>query len=170
MMGYDVPRDEVFVDLRTTQHTDGPLTYKFGGTRLQAIPVTHLPSAVAGNLLKMRDQGERILGHQLNAVLINCYKNGSDSVSDHKDNDDTMFPGSKVLSVSVGATRLFKIKPDTIPEGKKRRESFKIPLKGGSALVMLPRFQELFEHGIPKSKRADVGKRFNLTFRKLIVS
>ena len=162
LMGKRVPRKELLV------HSKGSCTYKFGGKRHASVPLSELPPAVRGYLRAMFQRAAELLGHRVDVVLINFYKDGNDSVSDHSDNDDTMDPDSKVLSVSVGATRDFKIKTQKVPAGKKQRQSFKIPLVGGSALIMFPRFQTEFLHGIPKITNRVVGSRFNLTFRKLV--
>ena len=161
-MGNPVPRKELLV------HWKGGCTYKFGGKRHASVPLSDLPPAVRVYLRAMFQRAAELLGHRVDVVLINFYKDGKDSVSDHSDNDDNMDPDSKVLSVSVGATRDFKIIPNAIPAGKKRKQSFKIPLVGGSALIMFPRFQTEFLHGIPKITKRVIGSRFNLTFRKLV--
>jgi len=100
--------------------------------------------------------GERY--HEPNSMLVNVYRNGSDYVSMHRD-DEPLFDNTQpIASVSLGATRAFSI-------GASRRSvDYTVNLEDKSLLLMLPGFQEKYWHGVPRQPDVE-GARINLTFR-----
>lgn len=53
----------------------------------------------------IRGHVERQLGHPVNHVLIQCYRNGSDYISEHSDKTLDIFRWSYIANVSIGAMR-----------------------------------------------------------------
>nr|UDO47354.1 alkylated DNA repair [Pandoravirus massiliensis] len=94
------------------------------------------------------------------AVLINEYRDGSDHISWHSD-DDYSIDRTDIASLSLGATRDFKVRAKA---DRTRQTTF--ALDSGDVLHMHGACQELYEHHVPKRARAS-GMRFNLTFRRL---
>ena len=97
-------------------------------------------------------------GHVYNGCLCNLYRDGRNSVAWHSDREAY---GGAVASLSLGATRVFRIRSKA-----DHRLTHDLPLPSGSLLVMRPGCQEATEHTVPKTKRP-VGMRINLTFRQV---
>jgi alkylated DNA repair dioxygenase AlkB len=93
-----------------------------------------------------------------NAVLCNLYRDGNDSVGLHADAEPEM--GPVIASLSLGATRLFRLK------GKDGTVAFSERLPGGSLLIMAGRTQKNLKHEVPKEPRVTQA-RINLTFRRI---
>ena len=77
-----------------------------------------------------------------------------------------MDPGSVVLSISLGAERVFRVK-DHASKGKQYKQDFAMPNR--SYLVMGGKMQERFTHEVPKISGARaklMGPRINITFRR----
>jgi alkylated DNA repair dioxygenase AlkB len=94
-----------------------------------------------------------------NAVGLNLYRDGRDSVAMHNDKLHTIVPGQPIALVSLGDARrmLIRAKAGT-------RERHALDLAHGSLLVMSHASQLSHEHGIPKTARA-VGPRMSVVFR-----
>lgn len=54
---------------------------------------------------KIRDYAQKAVGHKLNHVLIQLYRDGSDHISEHSDKTLDIVQGSKIVNVSLGAQR-----------------------------------------------------------------
>jgi alkylated DNA repair dioxygenase AlkB len=101
---------------------------------------------------------EEATGERFNSVLCNLYRDGSDSVAWHADDEPGLGPDPIIASVSLGAVRRFKVKP------KAGGKATDFDLQPGSLLLMGSGTQANFIHCISKTKKA-VGPRINLTFR-----
>ncbi|TXC85304.1 alpha-ketoglutarate-dependent dioxygenase AlkB family protein [Luteibaculum oceani] len=97
---------------------------------------------------------------QFNCVLMNYYRNGSDSMGWHADNEPELGENPSIASLSLGGVRVMNIK------NKKSKRLTKISLNPGSLLLMKGAFQENFIHAIPKTTKP-VPPRINLTFRQI---
>ena len=102
-------------------------------------------------------------GAQYNSVLVNLYRDGSDSVSWHSDNEAVNGSEPTIASVSLGATRRFDLRH------KESGETVRVDLEDGSLLVMSGLSQHCWVHQIAKTK-TKVGPRINLTFRRVFTS
>lgn len=102
------------------------------------------------------------LHNTFNAVLLNYYRNGADSMGWHADNEASLGRNPIIASVSFGATRPIQFKHNTQENLK-----HKINLEHGSLLVMKGETQHFWKHQIPKTSKP-VGPRINLTFRNLL--
>jgi alkylated DNA repair dioxygenase AlkB len=121
------------------------------GIRARAWPET---------LLELKLRLEAACHVQFNAVLLNLYRDGRDSVAWHSDSETLSGPEPIVASLTLGASRKFMFRPKRGRPGHPL--SFELP--SGSLLVMGPGTQEHWEHHVPKTQRP-VGPRINLTFR-----
>jgi len=94
-----------------------------------------------------------------NAVGLNLYRHGDDSVAMHNDKLHTLMPGQPIAIVSLGATRRMGIRAKAAP-----RRAIHIDLAPGSLLAMSHASQLRYEHGIPKTRSA-VGARISVVYR-----
>lgn len=93
-----------------------------------------------------------------NAVGMNLYRDGRDSVAMHNDKLHTIVAGMPIALVSLGDPRRMRIKPKHAP-GR-----IDLDLAHGSLLVMSHASQLSHEHGIPKTTRP-AGPRMSVVFR-----
>ena len=145
-MGHPVPRDEVWM---------GPYPYKFSGRTLNAVSWT--PEIEA-----LRGRNQSIYGGEYNSVLLNRYRDGTDSVSWHADDEPEMDFQHPIASVSLGACRKFLVRANDT------REIKTFLLSSGSLLIMPAGFQQSYQHSIPKMK-TPIRERINLTFRRMLL-
>lgn len=110
-------------------------------------------------LWAMRTQLNNLCAKEFNAVLLNYYRSGQDSMGWHRDNEKEI-DTSVIASVSFGASRTFQARHRS--KGIKRS----VELEHGSLLLM-KNCQEHWEHQLPKRTRVDQ-PRLNLTFRRII--
>lgn len=105
-----------------------------------------------------RDVGEAA-GVVFNTCLANYYRDGRDSIGMHSDDEPELGPEPMIASISLGATRTFKL------ARKDKSQRMNIALTGGSLLVMRGNSQRDWMHGIDKEPGS--GPRVNLTFRRM---
>lgn len=92
-----------------------------------------------------------------NYVLCNLYRDGTDHIGWHADDEgDLVKP--LIVSVSLGATRDFVLRRNGC------KDSITTPLTSGSILVMAGDTQKNYKHSVPRRARVDL-PRLNLTFR-----
>lgn len=133
----------------------GDYSYTYSG-------ITWLPKAWTPLLWSLTKEIEEITGAQYNGVLLNLYENGSSSIGMHSDDEPEFGSFPIIASLSLGSERIFKFQ-----RKDKSLDTVKIPLPHGSILIMRGSTQELYKHGIDKTKE-DVGPRINLTFRHIV--
>ena len=135
---------------------DAGVAYRYSG-------VTHTGAGWPPALREIRDAVEQRSGAQFNGVLLNLYRDGSDSMGRHYDAEPELGRNPLVASVSLGAVRRFVLRHRA--DGDKRV----IDLASGSLLLMGGTLQHHWTHELPKTARP-VGERINLTFRRFITS
>ncbi|KGO93634.1 2OG-Fe(II) oxygenase [Flavobacterium subsaxonicum WB 4.1-42 = DSM 21790] len=113
-------------------------------------------------LLELRLRVEKETGLQFNAVLLNLYRNGNDSVAWHSDKEHRIGSNPNIASVTFGQTRPFKFRHKT----NKEIAQVEIPLHHGTLLLMSGTTNTFWEHHIPKSAK-EMLPRINLTFRQV---
>jgi alkylated DNA repair dioxygenase AlkB len=153
--GSAVPRDEAYYGDSETFYTYSrreyqPLTWLPELLCLKSRVEQATPAAAYANL------SLPVLGY--NAVLCNLYRDGKDSVGLHADAEPEM--GPVIASLSLGATRLFRLK------AKDGTVVLSERLPGGSLLIMAGQTQKSFKHEVPKEPRVTQA-RINLTFRRI---
>lgn len=97
-----------------------------------------------------------------NSVLLNLYRDGSDKVSWHADDEKGLGMKPLIASVSLGATRRFDLKHKTDTE-----EKLQLELVQGSLVIMKGALQHNWLHQIPVQKKI-LDSRINLTFRTIV--
>ena len=90
---------------------------------------------------------------------MNRYRSGADSVGMHADDEPGM--GNVIGSLSLGATRTFRIKHN------KSKEVRCFEVGNGTLIIMAGTMQQFWKHEVPKTA-ASVGERINLTFRSIV--
>lgn len=100
-------------------------------------------------------------GLDFNCVLLNLYRDGSDSMGWHSDDEPELGNNPVIASISLGAPRRFVLRSKI-----DRQCRFEIEPDHGSLLLMRGDMQAHWQHQVPKTARA-VGPRINLTFRKV---
>jgi alkylated DNA repair dioxygenase AlkB len=132
-------------------HGDENAVYRYSG-------LTHYPRPWTPELLVLRDRIASLCGRPFNSVLGNWYRDGNDSMGWHADNEQVLGRDPWVASLSLGETRLFKIRHN------RTKQTLDLRLAHGSLLVMGGSLQHHWRHCVPKS-RSVMGQRINLTFR-----
>jgi alkylated DNA repair dioxygenase AlkB len=138
----------------TAWHGDPGAGYVYSGLLQQ-------PHAWTVSLAALRDRVTDQAGHRFDSVLLNLYRDGADTVAWHADDEPELGSAPVIASVSLGATRRFRIR---------RRDDharcIDLQLGAGSLLIMRGPLQQLCEHTVPRTARP-VGPRINLTFRRV---
>lgn len=134
---------------------DHGATYRYSG-------VTHQPLLWTSELLAVKRAIEQCCEFTFNSVLANLYRNGSDSMGCHADDEKELGHYPVIASLSLGETRLFKL------HHKKRNTTLNFELGHGDLVVMAGAMQEHWVHSVPKTKRFK-SARINLTFRKILM-
>nr|WP_315197512.1 alpha-ketoglutarate-dependent dioxygenase AlkB [uncultured Flavobacterium sp.] len=111
-------------------------------------------------IIKTRVEKETLIN--FNAVLLNLYRNGKDSVSWHSDKTQSENKDMNIASVTFGETRMFRLRHKFL----KHLPQIEIPLHHGSFLLMAGKTNSFWEHQVPKTAK-DVLPRINLTFRQV---
>ena len=100
-------------------------------------------------------------GHEFNGVLLNYYRDGRDAMGWHADDEPELDPESPIASLSLGASRTFRLRP----RGG-AGQPLNLELADGDLLVMDPPTQVHWHHALPRRLRLRE-PRLNLTFRRL---
>jgi alkylated DNA repair dioxygenase AlkB len=137
----------------TAWHGDIGRTYSYSGLQLRPAPWTPL-------LLAIKQDIETLTGDRFNSVLLNLYRDEQDSVAWHSDDEAELGAQPVIASLSLGATRTFKLRH------KQSGRLVSIELHDGCLLRMAGKTQHCWKHAVPKEK-APAGPRINLTFRHI---
>ena len=135
---------------------DPEATYRYSGLTLDPLPWHPL-------LRRLKNRVEESSGYRFNSVLANAYRDGSDSMGWHSDDEKELGPEPLIASVSLGASRRFLLRPRNRGAGRPPA-SIALPLEHGSLLLMKGKSQQRFRHSLPRTRRR-VGLRINLTYR-----
>jgi alkylated DNA repair dioxygenase AlkB len=139
------PRDVGFYSNESTG-------YKYSGQTMVAQPLTAAMSKLISDV-----NGH--FGTNFNGILINRYENGYSNIGKHSDNENGICPFGGVISISVGATRIFRLRD------KESNSIVKDVLAvNGQAIQMAGEFQKVFTHEIPVEPRVET-PRYSFTLR-----
>lgn len=130
-------------------------SYFYSGIKVAAHSYTNL-------ITELNNIVEGATGSKFNSVLINLYRDGSDSVSWHADDEPSLGRSITIASLSFGVSRDFQLKRK---DGK--GNTITVELDDGSLLLMEHPTQRYWLHQIPKRKKIG-DQRINLTFRQLV--
>jgi len=136
----------------TAWYGDKGKDYTFSGTKFDPLPWTK-------ELLQIREKVEQIADVTFNTVLLNYYRDGSDSVAWHSDDEYELGIKPVIASVSLGQARRFDVRHKVDHQKK-----YSVNLENGSLLLMRGDLQHSWEHRIAKSTKI-LKERINLTFR-----
>jgi len=124
----------------------------------------------------LRNHISQLLLQPLNHALIQYYRNGNDYISEHSDKTLDVQRGTKIVNLSVGATRVLILRTKD-KSGRTRRFVQKITLPHNSLFVLGWGTNRIWTHEIkqdkrpPNEKRDDEkrenGERISLTFRSI---
>lgn len=128
---------------------------------------------------------ERVLGHPLNHALIQLYRDGNDSISEHSDKTLDITRGSYICNVSLGAQRVLVLRTKASASDKAKendgqevaRATQRVTLPHRSLFVLGEKTNMRWLHGIRPDKRPDTakapedkaygGERISITFRHI---
>lgn len=96
-----------------------------------------------------------------NAVLVNHYADGRESMGWHSDDEAEIEPNSVIASVTLGACRDFVLRHNAT------QQKFSFALQSGDLLIMHAGMQQAWQHCVPKRLKV-LEPRINFTFRKII--
>lgn len=134
----------------TAWYGDPGAAYSYSGLQLEPLPWHPL-------LKTLKNRLESFTGGTFNSVLANAYRNGSDSMGWHSDDEKELGHQPMIASLSFGEERRFLVR-------EKRQKSRALVLQHGSLLVMKGESQRRFQHSLPKTLHT-AGLRINLTYR-----
>ncbi|UOQ66026.1 alpha-ketoglutarate-dependent dioxygenase AlkB family protein [Hymenobacter volaticus] len=149
---------EVMQPRLTAWHGDPTARYSYSGIMLDPQPWTL-------TLQQLREQVETAAQTHFNSVLLNLYRTGQDSMGWHADNEPELGSSPIIASVSLGATRRFRLRPrdpQYLPHAP-----VSLDLSTGSLLLMRGSTQQHWLHAVPKTARP-TAPRLNLTFRLVV--
>ena len=132
------------------------------GACYQYSGVTHQPLSWTESLLSAKHKIEAYHNGSFNSVMANLYRNGSDSMGCHADDEKELGNKPLIASLSLGEQRLLKFRH------QKSKEVLDITLSHGDLLLMAGDIQHYWQHELPKTKKQKA-ERINLTFRKIIL-
>ncbi len=134
-------------------HGDTGAAYAYSGLRLE-------PRAWTPLLNDLRQRISQRIDAPFNCALLNYYRDGSDSMGWHSDDEPELGRNPCIASLSLGAARRFLLRH------KRRRDvaTCQYLLGDGDLFVMRGTTQHNWKHQIPKTQRP-VGERINITFR-----
>ena len=147
MFGREIPFPRL-----TAWYGDKGKSYRYSGKTYQPQPWTEL-------LRRIKKPVDAAAGVTFNSVLLNWYRDQSDSMSWHSDDEPELGENPVIGSVSFGVPRKFQFKHKT-----RKAERHSLPLEPGSLLIMAGPTQHHWLHAVPKTKKT-TGGRINLTFR-----
>ncbi len=127
-------------------------TYRYSGVERPA--QTWLPS-----IRDLAVQVEAAVACRFNYVLVNRYRDGSDMLGWHADDEADLGDTPVLAAVSVGAERVFRMRP------RGGGPSVATTLGHGSLLLMWGNTQRNYKHCLPRTRRP-VGERLSFAFRR----
>lgn len=126
-------------------------SYTYSGIKLTAVVFPDW-------LNQLRKNIQTRSNYPLNRALANYYRDGSDSMDWHADDEAELGPDPVIASLSLGAERTFQLRHN------QTKEKVSINLPHGSLLVMGPKIQTFWKHRIAKVRDLQE-PRVNFTFR-----
>ncbi|MCB9640042.1 MAG: alpha-ketoglutarate-dependent dioxygenase AlkB [Myxococcales bacterium] len=132
----------------------GERAYNYSGFLFSPEPWTPL-------LEELKRCAEDYSQESFNALILQFYRDGQDSVGWHSDDDPCVDPVTTLVSLSFGGTRGFHLRHKL-----QKEQHLEIPVHGGDLLIMRGDLQQHYVHKIPKIAQAE--PRINLTFRQVM--
>lgn len=130
----------------------GTAPYVYSGVRNEPKPT---PAALAALQERLQIEADATF----NSCLANLYRDGSDSISYHSDDEPELGRRPTIASISLGDRRRFVLRH------QHSGERWQLELGAGDLLIMSAESQSDYRHAVGKTRRP-VGRRMNLTFRQ----
>lgn len=121
----------------------------------------HGTLAWTAQLTALKQRIEACCSTTFNAVLLNYYRDGQDSIGWHADDEKELGQYPVIASLSLGAERDLRFKPRS-----GNGAAFSLALPSGSLLLMRGATQQYWLHHLPRRARCHT-PRVNLTFRQI---
>lgn len=140
---------------------DPGTAYAFSGGEVVARPWSPV-------LVELRTLLHERTGFESNFVLVNHYRDGSDSIGWHADDERDLGEAPRILSLTLGACRDFQFRRRG--EAARAYETITVPLASGSLLSMAHPTNVNWKHQLPRrggKRPGRVGSRLNLTWRRI---
>jgi alkylated DNA repair dioxygenase AlkB len=137
------------------------MTAWFGDSAYRYSGILHQPAPFPSIIQSLRERAEALSEASFNAVLLNLYRSGRDSVGWHSDHEAGLGDCPTIASLSLGGERRFQFRH------RRTKETISLVLRAGDWLIMGGRTQQFWLHQVPKTA-ASVDPRINLTFRRMI--
>lgn len=131
------------------------ISYLYSNLKLEAEPWHPALDRLKNSLIEP-------CGTTFNAVLLNLYRNGHDSMGWHSDDEPELGQNPTIASISLGEERRFLLRRKD--DHNIKRE---IVLEHGSLLVMRGTLQHFWQHSVPRTQKPRE-PRINLTFRHVL--
>jgi DNA oxidative demethylase len=159
---HPVERNEIFIfnkyhKVPRWQQAYGQ-NYKFSGNTSIAQPITEMLEKYI-NWANMNEKKQGRIGG-LNGILVNWYQDGEHYIGWHSDDESQLDQKASIYTISLGATRTFKIR-----EKKNKKNVTNYELENNDFLIMGGEFQKHYQHHIPKRKKCK-HSRISITIRK----
>ena len=138
----------------TAWYGEAGTSYRYSGVERRAAPWPPFLRDLA------RDVAAAV-GWRFNYVLMNRYRDGSDMLGWHADNEPDLGSMPVIATLSVGAERTLRLR------GRRSGGSIGRTLAHGSLLLMWGRSQRDGQHCVPRTKKL-VGERISFTFRRVL--
>eukprot|EP00818_Percolomonas_sp_WS_P005815 CAMPEP_0117436036 /NCGR_PEP_ID=MMETSP0759-20121206/800_1 /TAXON_ID=63605 /ORGANISM="Percolomonas cosmopolitus, Strain WS" /LENGTH=226 /DNA_ID=CAMNT_0005227623 /DNA_START=19 /DNA_END=696 /DNA_ORIENTATION=- len=117
---------------------DDGLTFEYSGTQHNTVPWSK-------ELLEIKELVEKALDYN-NFAVLNFYKDGSSQMGWHADDRGSMVDRSIIASVSLGASRKFRLRRMHLTKGT----GTEVLLGSGDLLTMEEDCQKHYKHCVPK--------------------
>jgi alkylated DNA repair dioxygenase AlkB len=142
---------------------DPGCTYRYSG-------LLHQPQPWTPPLAALRQRLRQQFGLDFNSLLLNRYRDGSDRMGWHADDEPELDPEHPIASLSLGASRTLRFRPRPRPTPQGQPAGLAAPigleLDDGDLLLMDAPTQAHWQHGLPARLRQRQ-ERLNLTFRRI---
>ncbi|MBA43106.1 MAG: alpha-ketoglutarate-dependent dioxygenase AlkB [Magnetococcales bacterium] len=150
---YNIPRKQ-------TSYGEPNLTYKYSNNEVS--PRNWNDTEIGMKLKKIAIKLSKITGVDYNFCLINNYKDGSNSIGYHSDDEKELGDNPIIAGLSLGSARKIYFKSN------KTKDVKILNLKHNSVFLMRGTTNKYWKHSIPKTTKP-LGRRISLTFRKIIM-
>jgi alkylated DNA repair dioxygenase AlkB len=157
---YVLPRKQIFLSL------DGLKTYSYGSG------AGNVPTGIFGpHMTSLISVVAKKYG-VFDSALVNLYEHGKDKVSWHADDEKSVDKNAAIVSVSLGRTRLFRVRRKFTSRDAHLTPIFQHVLEHGDVVVMPAGMQSTHLHEVPAENTrvlpndSEPQRRINITFRQ----
>ena len=131
-------------------------SYTYSGMTMRAKPYPPVIEKISNQVTEFSDL-------QFNSILLNRFRNGSDKIGWHSDNEKCLGEIINIATISLGAER------HLLTKRLGDKKSVELKLEHGSLLLMKHPFQHKWLHCIPPRKHQN-DERISLTFRTIVTA